>query len=232
MAKVSDKAVDRSKGGNLLPSGQNTISGNLYDIVNTINESMKNVEAGVDLIFNGNVDSQKSFFEFINTFNKIKSQASEEFMSMMGFVSGGQNISENTNYNNIKTNIKSFTKSISENLDKTNKILTSDGMQVIVTNFNEQKLKKEKEKYKSNNTNNQINPVDLNNLKIKIDDLNFGQDSLNVLKDLSNALNSVAKVKYEVKDQNIVQYLTGIDKSISKIDIDNLKKKYLKSISC
>lgn len=61
MAKVSDKAVDRSKGGNLLPSGQNTISGNLYDIVNTINESMKNVEAGVDLIFNGNVDSQKSF---------------------------------------------------------------------------------------------------------------------------------------------------------------------------
>lgn len=151
---------------------------------------------------------------------------------MMGFVSGGQNISENTNYNNIKTNIKSFTKSISENLDKTNKILTSDGMQVIVTNFNEQKLKKEKEKYKSNNTNNQINPVDLNNLKIKIDDLNFGQDSLNVLKDLSNALNSVAKVKYEVKDQNIVQYLTGIDKSISKIDIDNLKKKYLKSISC
>lgn len=227
MAKVSDEAVDRSKGGNLLPSGQNTISGNLYDIVNTINKSMENVEAGVDLIFNGNVDSQKRFFEFINAFNKIKSQASEEFMSMMGFVSGGKDISKDTNYSSIKQNIQSFTKSISENLDKTNKILTSDGMQVIVTNFNEQKL--EKEKYKSNNTNdNQVNPVDLNSLNIKIDDLNLGQDSLNVLRDLSNALNSVAKVKYEIKDQNIVQYLTGIDKSISKIDIDKLKKKISK----
>lgn len=225
MAKVSDKAVGRSKGGNLLPGG--SITGNLDEIVNSINDSIKEVEAGINLIFNGNVDSQKSFSEFIDAFNKTRSQASEEFMSMMGFVSGGQNISENTKYDNIKTDIQSFTKSISENLDKTNKILTSDGMQVIVTNFNEQKL--EKEKYKSNNTNdNQVNPVDLNSLNIKIDNLNFGQDSLNVLRDLSNALNSVAKVKYEVKDQNIVQYLTGIDKSISKIDIDNLKKKISK----
>lgn len=227
MEKVSDKAVGRSKGGNLLPGG--LITGNLDEIVNSINDSIKNVEAGVDLIFNGNVDSQKSFSEFIDAFNKTRSQASEEFMSMMGFVSGGQSISKNTSYDNIKTNIQSFTKSISENLDKTNKILTSDGMQVIVTNFNEQKLEKEKEKYKSNNTNdNQVNPVDLNSLNVKIDDLNLGQDSLKVLKDLSNALNSVAKVKYEVKDQNIVQYLTGIDKSISKIDIDNLKKKISK----
>lgn len=225
MAKVSDKAVGRSKGGNLLPGG--SITGNLDEIVNSINDSIKKVEAGINLIFNGNVDSQKSFSEFIDAFNKTRSQASEEFMSMMGFVSGGQNISENTRYDNIKTDIQSFTKSISENLDKTNKILTSDGMQVIVTNFNEQKL--EKEKYKSNNTNdNQVNPVDLNSLNIKISDLNFGQDSLEALKNLSNALNSVTKVKYEVKDQNIVQYLTGIDKSISKIDIDNLKKKISK----
>ena len=225
MAKVSDKAVGRSKGGNLLPGG--SITGNLDEIVNIINNSIKNVKASIDLIYNGNVDSQKSFSEFIDAFNKTRSQASEEFMSMMGFVSGGQSISENTRYDNIKNDIQSFTKSISENLDKTNKILTSDGMQVIVTNFNEQKL--EKEKYKSNNTNdNQVNPVDLNSLNIKIDNLNFGQDSLNVLRDLSNALNSVAKVKYEVKDQNIVQYLTGIDKSISKIDIDNLKKKISK----
>ena len=226
MEKVSDNAVNRSKGGNLLPGG--SITGNLYEIVDDINDSMKNVEAGVDLIFNGNVDSQKSFSEFIDAFNKTRSQASEEFMSMMGFVSGGQSISENTSYDNIKTNIQSFTKSISENLDKTNKILTSDGMQVIVTNFNEQKLEKEKEKYKSNNTNNQTNPLDLNNLQIKIDDLNLSKESKDVLKDLSNALNSVAKVKYEVKDQNIVQYLTGIDKSISKIDINNLKKKISK----
>ena len=266
MPKVSEESVRRSKGGNLLPSGQNTISGNLYDIVNDINNSMKNVEAGVDLIFNGNVDSQKSFSEFIDAFNKTRSQASEEFMSMMGFVSGGQSISENTSYDNIKTNIQSFTKSISENLNKTNKILTSDGMQVIVTNFNEQKLKKEKTqnvevpeikpvinipdyskqldllrytiensnkiasdniiKVLTSNTNNQVNSVDLN--KIKIDDLNFGEESLKVLKTLSDALNSVSKVKYEVKDQNIVQYLTGIDKSISKIDIDKLKKKISK----
>lgn len=225
MEKVSDKAVARSKGGNLLPGG--SITGNLDEIIDDINNSIKNVEAGVDLIFHGNVDSQKSFSEFIDAFNKTRIQASEEFMSMMGFVSGGQSISENTSYDNIKTNIQSFTKSISENLDKTNKILTSDGMQVIVTNFNEQKL--EKEKYKSNNTNdNQVNPVDLNSLNIKIDDLNFGQDSLEALKNLSDALNSVAKVKYEIKDQNIVQYLTGIDKSISKIDIDNLKKKISK----
>lgn len=225
MEKVSDKAVGRSKGGNLLPGG--SITGNLDEIIDDINNSIKNVEAGVDLIFNGNVDSQKSFSEFIDAFNKTRSQASEEFMSMMGFVSGGQSISENTSYDNIKTNIQSFTKSISENLDKTNKILTSDGMQVIVTNFNEQKL--EKEKYKSNNTNdNQVNPVDLNSLNIKIDDLNLGQDSLEALKNLSDALNSVAKVKYEIKDQNIVQYLTRIDKSISKIDIDKLKKKISK----
>ena len=225
MEKVSDKAVGRSKGGNLLPGG--SITGNLDEIIDDINNSIKNVEAGVDLIFHGNVDSQKSFSEFIDAFNKTRSQASEEFMSMMGFVSGGQSISENTSYDNIKTNIQSFTKSISENLDKTNKILTSDGMQVIVTNFNEQKL--EKEKYKSNNTNdNQVNPVDLNSINIKIDDLNFGKDSLDTLENLSDALNSVSKVKYEVKDQNIVQYLTGIDKSISKIDIDELKKKISK----
>lgn len=225
MPKVSDESVLRSKGGNLLPGG--SITGNLDEIIDDIKNSMKNVEAGVDMIFSGNVDSQKSFSEFIDAFNKTRSQASEEFMSMMGFVSGGQSISENTSYDNIKTNIQSFTKSISENLDKTNKILTSDGMQVIVTNFNEQKL--EKEKYKSNNTNdNQVNPVDLNSLNIKIDDLNLGKDSLEALKNLSDALNSVAKVKYEVKDQNIVQYLTGIDKSISKIDIDELKKKISK----
>ena len=212
MPKVSDKAVNRSKGGNLLPSGQNTISGNLYDIVNSINDSMKNVEAGIDLIFNGNVDSQKSFSEFINAFNETKSQASEEFMSMMGFVSGGQTISKNTNYSSIKTNIQSFTKKIQSSLDTIKNIQEiidpGKGMKVISVN---------------NITDNSRN----NNLQ-KIDDLNFGQDSLNVLKDLSNALNSVAKVKYEVKDQNIVQYLTGIDKSISEIDIDKLKKKISK----
>lgn len=115
MEKVSDKAVGRSKGGNLLPGG--LITGNLDEIVNSINDSIKNVEAGVDLIFNGNVDSQKSFSEFINAFNKTRSQASEEFMSMMGFVSGGQSISENTSYDNIKTNIQSFTKKIQSSLD-------------------------------------------------------------------------------------------------------------------
>ena len=211
MAKVSDKAVDRSKGGNLLPGG--SITGNLYEIVDDINDSMKNIEAGIDLIFSGNVDSQKSFSEFINAFNKTKSQASEEFMSMMGFVSGGQSISENTNYSNIKTNIQSFTKKIQSSLDTMQNIQKiidpGKGLKVISVN---------------NVTDNSQN----NNANVKLSDLNLGQDSLKVLKDLSNALNSVAKVKYEVKDQNIVQYLTGIDKSISKIDIDNLKKKISK----
>lgn len=211
MAKVSDKVVDRSKGGNLLPGG--SITGNLYEIVDDINDSMKNVEAGIDLIFNGNVDSQKSFSGFINAFNKTRSQASEEFMSMMGFVSGGQNISENTNYGSIKTNIQSFTKKIQSSLDTMQNIQKiidpGKGMKVISVN---------------NVTDNSRN----NNANVKLSDLNLGQDSLKVLKDLSNALNSVAKVKYEVKDQNIVQYLTGINKSISKIDIDNLKKKISK----
>lgn len=211
MAKVSDKAVDRSKGGNLLPGG--SITGNLYEIVDDINDSMKNVEAGIDLIFNGNVDSQKSFSEFINAFNETRSQASEEFMSMMGFVSGGQTISKNTNYNSIKTNIQSFTKKIQSSLDTIKNIQEiidpGKGMKVISVN---------------NVTDNSRN----NNANVKLSDLNLGEDSLKVLKDLSNALNSVAKVKYEVKDQNIVQYLTGINKSISKINIDNLKKKISK----
>ena len=211
MAKVSDKAVDRSKGGNLLPGG--SITGNLYEIVDDINDSMKNVEAGIDLIFSGNVDSQKSFSEFINAFNETRSQASEEFMSMMGFVSGGQTISKNTNYSSIKTNIQSFTKKIQSSLDTMQNIQKiidpGKGLKVISVN---------------NVTDNSRN----NNANVKLSDLNLGKDSLKVLKDLSNALNSVAKVKYEVKDQNIVQYLTRIDKSISKIDIDNLKKKISK----
>lgn len=222
MKKVSDKAVRRSKGVSLpgIPQKENnSITGGLSSIVKEVSKDIikhiDKVYSKVDLIFNGLLDPSQC-------------KLSQSDMALMSFISGGQSISKDQSYSSRQTNIEEFAKSISENLNKTNKILTSDGMQVIVTNFNEQKLEKEKEKYKSNNTNNQINPVDLNNLKIKIDDLNLGQDSLNVLRDLSNALNSVAKVKYEVKDQNIVQYLTGIDKSISKIDIDNLKKKISK----
>lgn len=209
MPKVSDKAVSRSNGVNL----PGVISGNLYDKVEDIEKLIKKeVVSGVELIIDGNIESQKSFSEFINAFNETRSQASEEFMSMMGFVSGGQTISKNTDYSSIKTNIQSFTKKIQSSLDTIQDIQKiidpGKGMKVISIN---------------NVTDNSRN----NNLQ-KIDDLNFGQDSLKVLKDLSNALNSVAKVKYEVKDQNIVQYLTGIDKSISKIDIDNLKKKISK----
>lgn len=222
MTKVSDKAVDRSKGVNLpgIPQKENnSITGELSSIVKEVSKDIikhiDEVYSGVDLIFNGLLDPSQY-------------KLSQSDMALMSFISGGQSISKDQSYSSRQTNIEQFAKSISENLNKTNKILTSDGMQVIVTNFNEQKLEKEKEKYKSNNTNNQTNPVDLNNLQIKIDDLNLSKESKDVLKDLSNALNSVAKVKYEVKDQNIVQYLTGIDKSISKIDIDNLKKKISK----
>lgn len=222
MAKISDEAVHRSKGVNL-PGGipqkaNNSITGDLSSIIENvakdINKHIDKIYSGIDAIFDGLVDPSQLLL-------------SESDKSLMSFVSGGQSISKNQSYSSKQTNIQQFAKSISENLKKTNKILTSDGMQVIVTNFNEQKL--EKEKYKSNNTNdNQVNPVDLNSLNIKIDDLNFGQDSLEALKNLSDALNSVSKVKYEVKDQNIIQYLTGIDKSISKIDIDKLKKKISK----
>lgn len=222
MAKISDESVRRSKGVNL-PGGipqkeNNSITGDLSSIIENvakdINKNIDKIYSGIDAIFDGLVDPSQLLL-------------SESDKSLMSFISGGQSISKNQSYSSKQTNIQQFAKSISENIKNTNKILTSDGMQVIVTNFNEQKL--EKEKYKSNNTNdNQVNPVDLNSLNIKIDDLNLGKDSLKVLKDLSNALNSVAKVKYEVKDQNIIQYLTGIDKSISKIDIDKLKKKISK----
>lgn len=222
MAKVSDESVRRSKGVNL-PGGipqkdNNSITGDLSSIIENvakdINKNIDKIYSGIDAIFDGLVDPSQLLL-------------SESDKSLMSFVSGGQSISKNQSYSSKQTNIQQFAKSISENIKNTNKILTSDGMQVIVTNFNEQKL--EKEKYKSNNTNdNQVNPVDLNSLNIKIDDLNLGQDSLEALKNLSDALNSVSKVKYEVKDQNIVQYLTGIDKSISKIDIDELKKKISK----
>lgn len=222
MAKISDESVRRSKGVNL-PGGipqkaNNSITGDLSSIIENvakdINKHIDKIYSGIDVIFDSLVDPSQLLL-------------SESDKSLMSFVSGGQSISKNQSYSSKQTNIQQFAKSISENLKKTNKILTSDGMQVIVTNFNEQKL--EKEKYKSNNTNdNQVNPVDLNSLNIKIDDLNFGKDSLKALKTLSDALNSVAKVKYEIKDQNIVQYLTGIDKSISKINIDKLKKKISK----
>lgn len=222
MAKISDESVRRSKGVNL-PGGipqkaNNSITGDLSSIIENVAKDINNhidkIYSGIDAIFDGLVDPSQLLL-------------SESDKSLMSFVSGGQSISKNQSYSSKQTNIQQFAKSISENIKNTNKILTSDGMQVIVTNFNEQKL--EKEKYKSNNTNdNQVNPVDLNSLNIKIDDLNLGKDSLEALKTLSDALNSVSKVKYEVKDQNIVQYLTGIDKSISKIDIDKLKKKISK----
>lgn len=263
MAKISDESVRRSKGVNL-PGGipqkaNNSITGDLSSIIENvakdINKHIDKIYSGIDAIFDGLVDPSQLLL-------------SESDKSLMSFVSGGQFISRNQSYSSKQTNIQQFAKSISENLKKTNKILTSDGMQVIVTNFNEQKLKNGKSqnskvkvpeikpvinipdyskqldllrstiensnkiasdniiKVLTSNTNNQVNSVDLNNLKI--DDLNFGKDSLKALKTLSDALNSVAKVKYEIKDQNIVQYLTGIDKSISKINIDKLKKKISK----
>ena len=320
MAKISDEAVHRSKGVNL-PGGipqkdNNSITGDLSSIIENVAKDINNhidkIYSGIDAIFDSLVDPSQLLL-------------SESDKSLMSFVSGGQSISKNQSYSSKQTNIQQFAKSISENLKKTNKILTSDGMQVIVTNFNEQKLKKEKPqnvevkvpeikpvinipdyskqldllrdtiersskiasdniinvlttkneikekpqnvevkvpeikpvinipdyskqldllrytienssktasdniiKVLTSNTNNKVNSVDLNNIKVKIDDLNFGKDSLKALKTLSDALNSVAKVKYEIKDQNIVQYLTGIDKSISKIDIDKLKKKISK----
>ena len=221
MPKVSDESVLRSKGGNLLPSGQNAISGNLYDIVDAIKHSMENVLAGVDMIFSGNVDSQKSFSEFINAFNETRSQAFEEFMSVMGFVSGGQSISENTSYDNIKTNIQSFTKSISENLNKTNKILTSDGMQVIVTNFNEQKLKKEKPQ------NVEVKPIinmpdymeKLGMIESTIDNSNYG------------AADKIVEALQKFNKNNINNQIGNVIKTVNISDMSIVKYfNYLKSI--
>ena len=139
MAKVSDESVRRSKGVNL-PGGipqkaNNSITGDLSSIIENvakdINKHIDKIYSGIDAIFDGLVDPSQLLL-------------SESDKSLMSFVSGGQSISKNQSYSSKQTNIQQFAKSISENLKKTNKILTSDGMQVIVTNFNEQKLKKEK----------------------------------------------------------------------------------------
>ena len=139
MAKISDESVRRSKGVNL-PGGipqkpNNSITGDLSSIIENvakdINKHIDKIYSGIDAIFDGLVDPSQLLL-------------SESDKSLMSFVSGGQSISKNQSYSSKQTNIQQFAKSISENLKKTNKILTSDGMQVIVTNFNEQKLKKEK----------------------------------------------------------------------------------------
>ena len=139
MAKISDESVRRSKGVNL-PGGipqkdNNSITGDLSSIIENIAKDINNhidkIYSGIDAIFDSLVDPSQLLL-------------SESDKSLMSFVSGGQSISKNQSYSSKQTNIQQFAKSISENLKKTNKILTSDGMQVIVTNFNEQKLKKEK----------------------------------------------------------------------------------------
>ena len=141
MAKISDESVRRSKGVNL-PGGipqktNNSITGDLSSIIENvakdINRHIDKIYSGIDAIFDSLVDPSQLLL-------------SESDKSLMSFVSGGQSISKNQSYSSKQTNIQQFAKSISENLNKTNKILTSDGMQVIVTNFNEQKLKKEKPK--------------------------------------------------------------------------------------
>ena len=142
MVKVSDESVRRSNGGNLLPSGtqqkdNNSITGDLSSIIKEVSKDIiKHIDeiySGVDLIFNGLLDPSQY-------------KLSQSDMALMSFISGGQSISKDQSYSSKQTNIQQFAKSISENIKKTNKILTSDGMQVIVTNFNEQKLKKENPK--------------------------------------------------------------------------------------
>lgn len=221
MAKVSDESVRRSKGVNL-PGGipqkdNNSITGDLSSIIENIakdiNKHIDKIYSGIDAIFDGLVDPSQLLL-------------SESDKSLMSFVSGGQIISKNQSYSSKQSNIQQFAKSISENIKNTNKILTPDGMQVIVTNFNEQKLKKEKEKYKSNNTNNQVNPVDLNNLKIKIDDLNLSKESKDVLDKLSNSLKSITGQNIgNAPKKNIIDYILDLDKSMSKVKIDNIEKK-------
>ena len=139
MAKISDESVRRSKGVNL-PGGipqkpNNSITGDLSSIIENVAKDINNhidkIYSGIGAIFDGLVDPSQLLL-------------SESDKSLMSFVSGGQSISKNQSYSSKQTNIQQFAKSISENIKNTNKILTSDGMQVIVTNFNEQKLKKEK----------------------------------------------------------------------------------------
>ena len=141
MAKISDEAVHRSKGVHL-PGGipqkpNNSITGDLSSIIKEVSKDIikhiNEIYSGVDLIFNGLLDPSQY-------------KLSQSDMALMSFISGGQSISKDQSYSSKQTNIQQFAKSISENLKKTNKILTSDGMQVIVTNFNEQKLKKENPK--------------------------------------------------------------------------------------
>ena len=202
MEKVSDKAVRRSKDVNL-PGGvpqkdNNSITGDLSSIIKSVaKDIIKHIDevySGVDLIFNGLLDPSQY-------------KLSQGDMGLMSFISGGQTISRDNKYSNKQQNIQQFAKSMFENLEKTNKILTSDGMQVIVTNFNEQKLQKEKS-------------------QIKIDDLNLSSKSEDVLNRLSIALADITKQHVgNVSKMNIIDYVLDLNRSISKIKIDEIEKK-------
>lgn len=201
----------RKTNGPLVPSGQNTISGNLYDIVDTIQKSMKEVESGVNLIIDGNLDTQKDFTDFMKLFNESRNQASEEFMSMMGFVSGGQKISKNTTYSSINTNIQAFTRKMMSSLDTMKNIQDiidpRKGLRVISV---------------SNVNNNSIGSKN----DVKLSDLTLSKDSKDVLDRLSNALHDITKVNVgNGSKSNIIDYVLDFDKSMSKVNIDEIEKK-------
>lgn len=216
MAKVSDEAVRKSKGVNL-PGGipqkdNNSITGDLSSIIENvakdINKHIDKIYSGIDAIFDGLVDPSQLLL-------------SESDKSLMSFVSGGQSISKNQSYSSKQTNIQQFAKSISENLKKTNKILTSDGMQVIVTNFNEQKLKKEKPQ------NIEVKPIinmpdyieKLGMIESTIDNSNYG------------AADKIVETLQKFNKNNINNQIDNVVKTVNISDMSIVKYfNYLKSI--
>ena len=172
------------------------------------NKHIDKIYSGIDAIFDGLVDPSQLLL-------------SESDKSLMSFVSGGQSISKNQSYSSKQTNIQQFAKSISENLKKTNKILTSDGMQVIVTNFNEQKLKKEKPQ------NVEVKPIinmpdyteKLGMIEYTIDNSNYGAADKIV-----DALRKFNKSNINSQVDNLVKTVNISDMSIVKYF------NYLKSI--
>ena len=215
MTKVSDEAVRRSKGVNLpgIPQKENnSITGELSSIVKEVSKDIikhiDEVYSGVDLIFNGLLDPSQY-------------KLSQSDMALMSFISGGQSISKDQSYSSKQTNIQQFAKSISENLNKTNKILTSDGMQVIVTNFNEQKLQKEKPQ------NVELKPIinmpdyteNLGMIEYTIDNSNYG------------AADKIVEALQKFNKSNINNQVDNVIKTVNISDMSIVKYfNYLKSI--
>lgn len=237
-------STKRTKANVMMPSGQNTISGNLYDIVETISKSMKEVESGTDLLTSSLGDVENYVKVMTSQTNRIPEGLSEGIMSIMGFVSGGESINKNSQYSSIKNKINEFTKKMTTSFDVVQKLGTiidpGNAIKVIsVTNESPTKskgtkLELEDIKLDKNSLDviqdlrktldSGIN-VNLDKLKIDVEDINFSDKSISTLNDLTKALNKVVESNKNVRDsKNLSEFLLSLNTTMMSIDVKKLKR--------